>query len=43
MLTLSIWVSLSEIDGQVEALDEFGVFNASDKQFGHLHLEKGWI
>ena len=31
--------SLGEVDGQVEALDELGVFDASDKQFGHLDLE----
>ena len=43
LLTLFVRLSLSEIDGQVEALDEFGVFDASDKQFSHLHLEKRWV
>lgn len=29
-----------QINGQVEALDEFGVFDASYKQLRHLHLQE---
>ena len=32
--------SLDQIDGQVEALDEFGVFNAGDEQLCHLRLQE---
>ena len=32
--------SLSQVDGEVEALDEAGVLDASHQQFRHLHLQE---
>ena len=33
-------ISLDQINGQVEALDELGVLDAGHKQLGHLHFQK---
>ena len=35
--------SLDQVNGQVEALNQFGVLDAGDEQLGHLHLQEvGW-
>ena len=35
--------SLSQVDCQVEALDQFCIFDSSDQKFGHLHLQESWV
>lgn len=37
---LTCTASLDEVDGEVEALDQFCVLDACDKQLGHLHLQE---
>ena len=32
--------SLDQVDGQVEALDQFGVLDTSHEQLSHLHLQE---